>query len=134
VKFLVISFVLLTWPFWGHCQNPEWVFQMGGVGAGNLSNIEPKFHVSPLDSSIYITGAFYGTDVLRFGDEMISDMTLTSGENGMFLLKLTQHGVLQWAKTSRVAEPTFSMMWPSTIMETSTWVVRQATRLPLRMH
>jgi hypothetical protein len=99
MKYLVISFVLLTWPLWGHCQNPKWFFQMGGVEAGNLSNIEPKFHVSPLDSSIYITGAFYGTDVLRFGDEMISNMTLTSGENGMFLLKLTQHGVLQWAKT-----------------------------------
>jgi hypothetical protein len=99
MNYIIVVLVLLTWPLIGQCQIPKWVFQMGGVGAGNLCNIEPKFHVSPLDSSIYITGAFYGTDLLRFGDEIIANMTLTSGENGMFLLKLNQNGVLQWLKT-----------------------------------
>ncbi len=56
---------------------------MGGNGSGVLSNIEPKFHISPIDSSIYVTGAFYGTNGLNFGGTIIS---LTLRASGMVFI------------------------------------------------
>lgn len=77
----------------------EWVFQMGGNGSGNLANIEPKFHISPIDSSIYITGAFYGTTGLNFGGTQIAHDPLLSGENGVFIAKLSRSGDPDWVKS-----------------------------------
>lgn len=71
---------------------------MGGTGSGVLSNIEPKFHISRVDSSIFITGAYYGTNGLNFGGTIITQDPLLSGENGMFIAKVNRLGQLQWVK------------------------------------
>lgn len=94
----ILILVYLLAPCLGFSQDLEWVFQMGGNGSGVLSNIEPKFHISPVDSSIYVTGAFYGTNDLNFGGSIIPHNPLLSGENGMFIAKIGRFGELDWVK------------------------------------
>lgn len=67
----------------------EWIRQIGGVSADELTSIDGK------DGNVYVTGYFYGTPIFD-NAPTYSDQELTSnGSADIFLVKYDKDGVIQ---------------------------------------